>query len=244
MQRYDILVISGIVSVRSSKTLRFVRRILCNLLTFMPVVIIESECLEPTCPPVRSCFFSSSFSFSFPVLSLFFTSFFIKFPFQNDEIRCEFIFVVIYKLCFNYFVHVSYSTWFLLFLSFTMENWFSLPADVSNLLDNVLTDTVSMGTPEISSGRTCGELWYQLPYSAAKYTWLHVAKIDTSWLAIMPPGDSCTIYAGYEEWEILFSSWIKRCKHWDGGLNQTDETHALLMNVHFVQMYEEVQYKC
>lgn len=88
---------------------------------------------------------------------------------------------------------------------FTVENWFRIPSDSSDLLDNVSTGTVSMGTPATPSGGKAGKLRFLPPYNVEEYIHLHLPKIDARSFAIMPSGEMFVMRTCPEEQETAFA---------------------------------------
>lgn len=94
-----------------------------------------------------------------------------------------------------------------------MENSFWLLADVSNLLDDVPTDTASMGTLASPSHGTFDKLRYLPQYSVVEYIRFHIAKIGARPSAIMPTGEAFGMPACLKERDTAFTGWSRRCKH-------------------------------
>lgn len=86
-----------------------------------------------------------------------------------------------------------------IFVLFTKEKLSRLFAEVSDLVDDVLTDTTSMGTAVTLPGGSGDELQYPQPWTVKEYICLHVQKIEAYQFVIMPFGESCTMCVGYVE---------------------------------------------
>lgn len=124
-----------------------------------------------------------------------------------------------------------------------MENWLPVLHDVSDLLDDLSTDTAFMTSPAILSGGTGGELPYPPPLSVEEYIVFHLPKIDAGRFAIMRTGEAFAMCAGFEERETALAGWFKRWTHWEGRQCPTVETHANCMVMPFTRSYEEVAYE-
>lgn len=93
---------------------------------------------------------------------------------------------------------------------FIMENSFSPRAYVSNLLNNLSTDTAAMGTPVTQWGATGDRLRYLPSYILEEYIRLPVPKIDARQLAIVPTCEVSAMLDGFDERATVFAGWFKR----------------------------------
>lgn len=122
---------------------------------------------------------------------------------------------------------------------FVMEIWYRLPAAVFDLLEDVSTDTASMGTTATLSGGTGGEPRYLLPYIVEEYICPYTPKLDAGRFAIIPTGEVFLMRAGLEEQETAFAGWVRKRKHWGRKWDLTVETYADYMDIPFIRSFDE-----
>lgn len=186
----------------------------------------------------------------------------VSFLFSRVFSRTSFIVVVSFLSCiscliwrFPYYVpflvfisrvlsifYVRYCTQFYFFNWATKENWSSLLAGVSRLIEDVTTDTALMRVSATRWGGTGCELCHLLPYIVEKFICYHDPMNGARRVLKFPPGGTPSMHAVYRERETVFHDWFERRKHGGGRRNSGTETDAWIMNMYFVFSCEEVDY--
>lgn len=91
-----------------------------------------------------------------------------------------------------------------------MESLSRLLAEVSDMLDNVSTNTAFVRAFAIPSGGTGGQLLYPSQYTVEEYIRLHIPEFDARRFVILPTGDAFTMRAGLEDREMVLAGFSKR----------------------------------